>query len=155
MIFTIILVFVALEILALALAVAIVPFADIFWLASFLLRVVLFPFRVLGTGLRLVRGITYPLARWRMLPLAQKNITRATFGGFLLALAIGAAIAGMPFQYAAGVWVVAGVAGLGLLYLTVGFFGSHGARFDAMSVFWWSALGLGCLAGLLHFEGVI
>ncbi len=155
MIFKIILVFLALEILATLVGLALLPFADVFWLLRMVLRLALLPFRVLGTGLRLGRNITYPLARWRMMPLAQKNMTRATFGGFLAALAVGAAAAGIPFRHPGGVWAVAGVGGLGLLYLAVGVFGSQGARFDFMSVFWWSALGLGCAAVLLHFEGVI
>jgi hypothetical protein len=155
MILKIILVFLALEILATAIALPLALLGDVLWLGRFLLGVALLPFRTLGTGLRLGRNITYPLARWRMLPLAQKNMTRATFGGFLVALALGAAAAGIPFQHPGGAWAVAGAGSLGLLYLTVGIFGSQGARFDVMSVFWWSALGLGCAAVLLHFEGVI
>ena len=87
MILKIILVFLALEILATLVGLALLPFADVFWLLRMGVRLALLPFRMLGTGLRLGRTMTYPLARWRMLPLAQKNMTRATFGGFLLALA--------------------------------------------------------------------
>jgi len=98
MILKLILVFLALEILATLVGLAMLPFTDVFWLLRMVLRLALLPFRVLGTGLRLGRTITYPLARWRMLPLAQKNMTRATFGGFLVALALGAAVAGIPFS---------------------------------------------------------
>lgn len=155
MILKIILVFLALEILATAIALPLALLGDVLWLGRFLLGVALLPFRVLGTGLRLGRNITYPLARWRMVPLAQKNMTRATFGGFLLALAIGAAVTGIAFQHPAGVSIAAAAAGLGLLYLCVGVFGSQGARFDVMAVFWWGMGALGCAAALLHFEGVI
>jgi hypothetical protein len=92
---------------------------------------------------------------WRMVPLAEKNMTRATAGGFLVTLCIGAAASGIPFRYPGGEWVLASVASSGLLYLCVGVAGSHGARFDVMSVVWWSVGALGCVAVLLHFEGMI
>jgi hypothetical protein len=94
-------------------------------------------------------------AKWRRVPLQQKNHTRATFGGFLLALSIGAVASGVPFRHPGSVWAVAGAGGFGLLYLVVGVLGSRGAAFDSMSVFWWSVGALGCAAALLHFEGII
>jgi hypothetical protein len=47
-----------------------------------------------------------------------------------------------------------GVFAVGLLYLCAGMFGSR-SRFDVMSVFWWSALALGCSAGVAWYEGII
>lgn len=86
------------------------------------------------------------------IPLQQKNITRATWGGALLVACAVLAVHGFPVI---GWKVTAGIAALALVYLVVGIHGSQGARFDFMSVFWWAALGLGCVAALLHFEGVM
>ena len=47
---------------------------------------------------------------------------------------------------------VTGVAAFATLWLVVGITGSQGARFDPMSVFWWSVAGIGALA-LLSVKG--
>jgi hypothetical protein len=148
MITTIVIALIVLEIFSEVIAVPIGLFSGLLWLARLLLRLTLLPFRVLS-------AVRRPGLRWRMVPLTQKNMTRATFGGFIVALCIGAAASGIPAQYPGGLWALAGIAGLGLLYLCVGVFGSQGARFDVMSVFWWSVGALGCVGALLHFEGMI
>jgi len=91
----------------------------------------------------------------RSVPLPQKNMTRATIGGFAVALSIGFAATGIPFRYPVATWALAGVGGLGLLYLVAGACGSRGARIDAISVFWWGVGAFGCVAALLHLEGMI
>jgi hypothetical protein len=117
-------------------------------IGGLILLEVLIP-RVLPAGVRTLRNIARLLRHWRAVPLAQKNKTRATFGGFLLALTAGAALYGNfpPLALAAA-------GGFGMLYLTAGVIGSHGARFDFLSLFWWGIGALGCAAALLHLKGV-
>jgi hypothetical protein len=93
-----------------------------------------------------------PLRQWRAVPLPLKSMARATFGGFLLALCIGATATGTRLP--GGTYTLEGVFAVGLLYLCAGMFGSR-SRFDVMSVFWWSALALGCSAGVAWYEGII
>jgi hypothetical protein len=90
--------------------------------------------------------------RRRNIPLGQRNQTRAGIGAFLLALSAAVAATGLPFVHPIGVWLVAGVAAFGLLYLCVGIHGSQGARFDVISALGWCVIGLGC-AALLVFKG--
>ena len=118
---------------------------------------VLLPFALLrGLVLLLWRlGRLVRLRRGQQRPLQQRNMTRATFGGFVVALCIGFAATGIPFQYPVAAWALAGAGGLGLLYLVAGACGSQGARVDAISVFWWGVGGLGLAAVLLHLEGMI
>jgi hypothetical protein len=117
--------------------------------------VVLLPLALLRRALRLGLLVGRQRRQWRMVPLPQRNMTRATFGGFVVALSIGFAATGIPFRDPVAAWALAGVGGLGLLYLVAGVFGSQGARFDVISVFWWGVAALGCVAALLHFEGMI
>ena len=121
-------------------------------LAEFLAALVAAPFVALRDLVRL-------WLRWKHVELARKNQMRAGFGGFLLALSIGLAVAKLPpiadqFIDPIRVWLIAGMAGFGALYLVVGIHGSHGARIDFMSLVWWSVLGLGC-AALLVFGSPI
>jgi hypothetical protein len=104
---------------------------------------------------RLGRGMARLARNRRAVPLPQKNMTRATFGGFVVALSIGFAATGIPFRDPVVTSALAGVGGLGLLYLVAGATGSQGARVDVISVFWWGVGALGCGAALLHFEGMI
>jgi hypothetical protein len=97
--------------------------------------------------------------RWKHVPLAQKNQIRAGLGGFLCALAVGLAVVELPqpaerLIEPIRVWLIAGLAGFGALYLVVGVLGSQGARVDFMSLVWWGVLGLGC-AALLVFGSPI
>lgn len=116
---------------------------------------VLLPLALLRRALRLGLSVQRQRRQWRMAPLPQRNMTRATFGGFVVALAIGFAATGIPFRNPVATWALAGIGGLGLLYLAVGVIGSQGAVRDWLSVFWWSVGAFGCLAALLHFEGMI
>jgi hypothetical protein len=80
---------------------------------------------------------------WRAVPLAQKNMTRATGGAFVLVGCTVLAIKGIPV----GDWkITAGIAGLALLYLIVGIRGAHGATYDVMQAFWWAVLTIGGMA---------
>src|SRR5271154_1710607 len=45
----------------------------------------------------------------RSVPLPQKNMTRATIGGFAVPLSIGFAAPGIPFRYPVATWALAGV----------------------------------------------
>lgn len=111
----------------------------------------LVPLFILGNLIRLGWRLSR-LARSRrhQVPLAQKNITRATFGGFLLVVTAGAALHGHfpPL-------VLAAAGSFGALYLVAGALGSQGARFDVISVFWLSIGAAGCVAALLYLKGVI
>jgi hypothetical protein len=97
----------------------------------------------------LLGGARARLRRSPGAPLAQKNMTRATAGIFVLVLCAVLAVNGFPIV---GWKATAAIAALAGLYLVVGVAGSHGARFDFMAAFWWGALALGC-AGLLIFIG--
>jgi hypothetical protein len=101
---------------------------------------------LLGLPLRLLR------LRRGQRTLQQKNITRATAGAFVLVVCAVLAVNGFPvvgWQITAGIFVLA------LLYLVVGIHGSQGERFDAMSVFWWGVLALGCIAALVVMGGFL
>ena len=82
-------------------------------------------------------------------------MTRATFGGFVVTLAVGFAATGIPFQNPVTAWALAGTGGLGLIYLIAGVVGSQSARLDVISVFWWGFSALGLALALLHFNGMI
>lgn len=120
-------------------------------LGEFLAALIAAPFVALRDVLRL-------WLRWKRVDLQTKNRIRAGGGGFLCALAVGLAVARFPvvdpFIDPIRSWLIAGLAGFGLLYLVVGIHGAHGARFDFMSLVWWSVLGLGC-AALLVFGSPI
>jgi hypothetical protein len=100
---------------------------------------------LLGLPLRLVR------LRGQNKSLQQKNITRATAGAFVLVLCLFLAATGFPVI---GWMATAAIASLALLYLAVGVVGSQGSRVDAMRVFWWGVLAVGCAALLVFIEGV-
>jgi hypothetical protein len=87
--------------------------------------------------------------RWRVVPLENKNMMRATGGAFALALCAALAASGFPYL---GKQITGGVAALALLYLVVGILGARGARFDVMSLIWWGVLAAGA-AALLAFKG--
>lgn len=116
---------------------------------------VLLPLVLLRDLFRLGRGMARLARNRRAVPLPQKNMTRATFGGFVTALSIGFAATGIPLRDPVAAWALAGAVGLGLLYLVAGATGSQGARFDVISVFWWGVAALGLAAALLHLEGMI
>jgi len=104
----------------------------------------------------LIRDLWRLRQRWRAVPLPVKNQMRGAFGGGLVVLCIGAAVAGLPFvDRPPGLWALIGAASLGLLYLVGGVLGSRGARFDFFAALWWGVAVAGCLAGLLVLEGVI
>jgi len=124
-------------------------------LTIFVGLLLLLPLALLRRGLRLGLRAWRPWRQWRAVPLPQRNMTRATFGGFVVALSIGFAATGIPFCYPVAAWALAGVGGLGLLYLVAGATGSQGARFDFLSLFWWGVGAAVCAAALLHFEGMI
>lgn len=124
-------------------------------LTIFVGLMVLLPLALLRRGLRLGLSASRLARNPRAVPLPQRNMTRATFGGFVVALAVGFAATGIPFHNPVTAWALAGVGGLGLLYLVAGAFGSQSARFDVISVFWWGVGALGCVATLLHLEGII
>jgi heme O synthase-like polyprenyltransferase len=84
--------------------------------------------------------------------LQQRNITRAAAGAFVLVVCAVLAVNGFPVI---GWKVTAGIFGIALLYLVVGIHGSQGERFDAMSVFWWCVLALGCIAVLVVIGGFL
>jgi hypothetical protein len=88
--------------------------------------------------------------RRRVLPLQQRNRTRATAGAVVLVLCLFIAANGFPVIGWQG---TAAIAALALLYLVVGVIGSQGSRVDAMSVFWWGVLALSCGAFLVFIEG--
>lgn len=98
--------------------------------------------------LALARDVFRLWRRWRLVPLEQKNMTRATGGAFVLALCAALAASGFPYL---GRNITAAIAAAGLLYVGVGIVGARGARFDVMSIIWWCALGIGC-AVLLAFN---
>jgi len=104
-------------------------------------------FEFLGLALLLPLALALDVLRlwrrWRLVPLAEKNMTRATGGAFVLALCAALAASGFPYL---GPKITGGVAAFALLYLVVGIFGARGARFDVMSLFWWAALALGAAA---------
>ena len=89
---------------------------------------------------------------WRHVPLVQKNHARAGFGAFLMVAAIGLAVYGAPVRDPFNGWGFASIAGFGFgfLYLFVGIVGSQGARFDFMTLFYFSVLGLACAVLLLR-----
>jgi hypothetical protein len=116
---------------------------------------ILLPLILLWRGLRLALRWWGHWRRWRMVPLAQRNMTRATVAAFVLALCIGFAATGVPFRDPIAASALAGVGGVGLLYLAAGVFGSQGARFDVISVVWWGVGALGLMAALLHLEGIL
>jgi len=74
--------------------------------------VVLLPLALLRRALRLGLLVGRQRRQWRTVPLAQRNMTRATFGGFVVAFCIGFAATGIPFHYPAALWALAGVGGL-------------------------------------------
>jgi hypothetical protein len=115
---------------------------------------ILLEFVALSVVLGIAWEVWLVVRQWRAVPLAQKSLTRATFGGFLLALCIGAAATGMAARLPGGMHTLEGVGAFGLIYLCAGSFGAR-TRFDVMSVFWWSALALGCVAGMAWYEGMI
>jgi hypothetical protein len=90
--------------------------------------------------LALLRDLFRLNRRWRLVPLPQKNLTRATGGAFVLTLCAVLAAGGFPYLDPK---VMGGIAVFALLHLLVGM---HGARFDVMSVFWWLVVVLGCAA---------
>lgn len=75
--------------------------------------------------------------RRRVLPLQQRNRTRAAGGAFVLVLCLFLAANGFPVI---GGHVTAAISALALLYVVVGVVGSQGSRFDVMSVFWWGVV---------------
>jgi len=85
-------------------------------------------------------GILAWLKSRRAIPLPERNLSRASWGAFVLAVCVYAPLAA-PAQLVdspalAAFAVPAG--GLALLYLFVGIRGSVGAAFDAMAAFWWA-----------------
>jgi hypothetical protein len=90
--------------------------------------------------------------RWRLVPLEQKNMTRATCGAFALALCAALAASGFPYL---GAKITGCIAAVALLYLGVGILGARGARFDWMSAFWWGVLAAGAavLLGFVKLNG--
>ena len=95
------------------------------------------PLAILLDLLKLGRVVALWSHRRRAVPLQQRNIKRAAAGAFGLVLCLFLAAHGFPVI---GWQVTAGIAAFALLYLVVGIHGRQGARFDAMSVFWWGAL---------------
>ena len=108
------------------------------------------PFAILFDVLKIARMLALWSQRRRAVPLQQRNMKRATAGAFVLVGCATLALHGFPV----GGWkVTAGIAALALLYLVVGVRGSQGSRFDVMSVFYWAALVIGCVALLGYIEG--
>jgi hypothetical protein len=108
-----------------------------------------FPFALVVAVALDLAALGRMVQRRRMVPIQQRNMTRATFGAFALVICAVLAANGFPVI---GWQATAGIAAFVLLYLCVGLHGFQGARFDVMSVFWWAVLALGC-AALLVFRG--
>lgn len=100
--------------------------------------------RVLPAGVRTRR-------RWHGVPLQQRNLQRAAAGAFGLVVCVLLAANGFPVI---GWQATAAIAGFALVYLVVGVHGSQGARFDAMAVFWWGVVVVGCAGLLFLIEGI-
>ena len=98
--------------------------------------------------LALARDVFRLWRRWRLVPLQNKNMMRATGGAFVLALCAALAASGFPYL---GPKIMGAIAALALLYVGVGIFGARGARFDVMSLFWSAVVALGIAA--LMFKG--
>jgi hypothetical protein len=92
------------------------------------------------------RGAKSMGSRHRAAPLQQKNFTRATAGAFALVACAVLAAYGFPVV---GPKLTAGIAAFAALYLVVGV-ASQNSSVDFMSVFWWSALAIGCAALLIY-----
>jgi hypothetical protein len=105
---------------------------------------------LLSIPFHLARGAFRMWQNWRVVPLVQRNHTRAGIGAFgLVALAIFAAKRGLSSMTEIELYAVAGLAAFAALWLVVGVIGSRGARFDPMSVFWLGVISLGAIALLL------
>ena len=72
---------------------------------------VLLPLALLRRGLRRGLSVWRAWRHWRMVPLAQRNMTRGTFGGFVVALSIGLAANGIAFRNPVATWALAGIGG--------------------------------------------
>jgi hypothetical protein len=122
---------------------------------EFLTLLVALPALLIGVGLivtvlQILGMIGRLLYRWKHVPLVQRNHTRAGLGAFLMVGAIGLMVYGSPVRDPFNGWGFAGLAGLGAIYFVAGVVGSQSPRLDFMSLFWWSVIGVGCAAVLLH-----
>lgn len=102
------------------------------------------PFSLARAGFRIWRN-------WRVVPLVQRNHTRAGVGAFaLVALSIYIAKrGGFSSMGEVELACIAGLAAFSALWVCVGVIGSRGARFDPMQIFWLGAICLGAVALLL------
>jgi hypothetical protein len=87
---------------------------------------------------------------WKQsVPLSEKNKVRATFGAAAL---VGCAVLAVKHFPVIGAKATMGIAALALLYLVVGVKGSHGASYDFISAFWYTATAIGCAALLVFIK---
>jgi len=108
---------------------------------------------LIGLPIALLTSIVRGWRHWRAVPLVQKNHTRAGVGAFvLIALAL-YVLRGGGFSSSTELYCVACGAAFAGLWVVVGITGSQGARYDPMSIFWWSVAGIGSLA-LLSLKGL-
>jgi hypothetical protein len=88
-------------------------------------------------GLAFASEMRQRLMALRAVPLPQRNLSRATYGAFVLVFVIVLARSVRlypPYDEAALV-----IGALAVLYLVVGICNSRGAAFDVMSAVWWTA----------------
>ena len=94
--------------------------------------------------------IVHFVLRRRMIPMTQRNLTRASGGAFVLTFV---AVIASKIQLDQNTALAAGIIGaVALLYIGVGYRGARGAACDAMAVIWWS-FGAACSAALLLVPG--
>jgi hypothetical protein len=106
---------------------------------TLLLRIILLPLRV-----------THFVLRRRMVPMTQRNLTRASGGAFILTFV---AVVASRIQLDQNTALAAGgVGAIAMVYVAVGYRGARGAPCDSMAVIWWS-VGAACSAALLLMPG--
>jgi hypothetical protein len=124
------------------------------WSAFVIVVLLLLAAPVIAIPVGLMRMAGRLWLRWKHVPLAAKNQIRAGIGGALVTLAAGLAVAKLPpvvdhFIDPIRLWVITGLAGVGLLYFGGGVAGSYGAQFDYFSAGWWAVLATACAALLI------
>lgn len=105
---------------------------------------------LLRTALVLPLRIPQFVIRRRMIPMTQRNLTRASGGAWVLAFVAGVASRIQLDQNAA---LAAGLIGtVATVYIGVGCRGARGAPSDPMSIIWWCC-GAACSGALLLVPG--
>jgi hypothetical protein len=106
---------------------------------------------IIAIPVNLARAAFRMWRNWRVIPLVQRNHTRAGVGSFVLvALAIYSAKRGFASMGEVELACIAGVAAFSVLWVCVGVIGSKAARIDPMQIFWLSVICLGAVALLVE-----